>query len=194
MTKDIIVEYHQGRCIGAQKCIEAAPAYFSFDGEKAVLLLSQQENGSSVLRLRMNEEQLLRIRKAAELCPVNAIKVADAEGNILVSDTVEVQQQGLREITAEYDDLKEFVMDKKGYFLIRIDQSTNKIEVAFCPELNKIVVKVTGRKPLEIYQTIIKQGLISRLDHAAYLGRELQKAYIALQKNILYVQDDELVL
>ena len=28
--------------------------------------------------------------------------------------------------------------------------------------------------------------------HAAYLARELQKAYIALQQNIEYIQDDEL--
>lgn len=194
MSKNIIIEYNQSRCIGAQKCIATAPHYFSFESEKAVLLNSTLKKGLSVLRVQVNEEQLSRVKEAAELCPVNAIKVSNAEGKVLVSDTVEVHKDGLREIKAEYDDLKGFVMDEKGYFLIRTNPATKEIEVAFCPELNKITVKITGKKPLEIYQTIIKAGLLSRMDHAAYLGRELQKAYLALQKSIPYVQDDELNL
>ncbi|MBI2105482.1 DUF4346 domain-containing protein [Candidatus Woesearchaeota archaeon] len=39
---------------------------------------------------------------------------------------------------------------------------------------------------------INKKKLNIRKDHCAYLGRELQKAYIALKKGIKYVQDDEL--
>jgi len=193
MEQEIIVEYELGRCIGTQKCIEAAARHFTFDGEKAHLLNSKQLNGRSILQTRLTDEQLSHIKQAAISCPVNAIKVSDIRGNILVSDEIEIKPE-LRTIQAKYDDLKEFVMDEKGYFLIRINQSTQKIEVAFCAELNKITVTITGEKPLEIYQTILKQGLISRMDHAAYLGRELQKAYIALQKNIPYVQDDELVL
>lgn len=100
----------------------------------------------------------------------------------------------MQTILAHYDDRKEFMLDQKGYFLIRINPTEKTIEVGLCRELNKIAVRVVGKKPLEIYQMIIKKGLLSRLDHAAYLGRELQKAYIALQKGIPYVQDDELEL
>ena len=107
---------------------------------------------------------------------------------------VKIDKNELKIIKAEYDDMKEFVMDEKGYFLIKISPEKKQIEVAFCPELNKVTVKIIGETPLEIYQTIIKNNLISRQDHGAYLGRELQKAYIALQKGIDYVQDDELIL
>ncbi len=193
MVQEIVVEYNFEKCIGAKKCIETAPNYFSFDGKKAVLLHSRQKGGRNVLNVQMDDKQLLRIKKAAKLCPVNAIKVSDAGGKVLVSDAVGIKSD-LQEIKAEYDDLKEFVMDDKGHFLIRINPAAKEIEVAFCPELNKVTVKIRGRKPLEIYQTIIKAGLLSKMDHAAYLGRELQKAYIALQKNIPYVQDDELKL
>ena len=41
-------------------------------------------------------------------------------------------------------------------------------------------------------QDQIVKNLNIRMDHAAYLGRELQKAYIALKNNLEYVQDDEL--
>src|SRR3989344_5494546 len=188
--KTIVVEYNQGRCIGAKKCIERAPNYFSFNNEKAVLKNSSFKKGEWRLQTDVKEDQLKRLMSAAESCPVNAIGISEPDGKVVVSKEIQEDLQG-REIKAEYDDLKEFTMDTKGYFLIRTNEKTKEIEVAFCPELNKITVKVTGKKPLEIYQTIIKEGLLSRLDHAAYLGRELQKAYLALQKSLPYVQDDE---
>jgi len=83
-------------------------------------------------------------------------------------------------------------MDPKGYFLIKTNSEKKEIEVAFCPKPNEISLKVTGKKPIEIYQTIInKEKLELRKDHYAYLGRELQKAYITLELGIDYVQDDE---
>ncbi len=36
---------------------------------------------------------------------------------------------------------------------------------------NKVVLKVVGKKPIDIYQTILnKEKLSIRKDHAAYLG------------------------
>ena len=49
-----------------------------------------------------------------------------------------------------------------------------------------------GNKPSDIYHEVLKKGLIKRADHAAYLGKECQKAYVALQLEIDYVQDKEL--
>jgi len=52
--------------------------------------------------------------------------------------------------------------------------------------IHKIVLKVTGKKPIDIYQTILnKENIDIRKDHAAYLGRELQKAYIAIENGEL---------
>jgi dihydropteroate synthase len=60
---------------------------------------------------------------------------------------------------------------------------------------NKITLKVNGKKPIDIYQTIInKEKLPIRKDHATYLGRELQKVYLALKYNLEYVWGDELDL
>ena len=39
---------------------------------------------------------------------------------------------------------------------------------------------------------VLGRGLVSRLDHAAYLGRELAKAEAALKSGKGYVQDAEL--
>ena len=101
----------------------------------------------------------------------------------------------LKELKAEYDDSKEFTLDPLGYFLIRINKEKKEIEAGFCKTPNIISILVKGTSPLEIYQTIInKVKLDIRKDHCAYLGRELQKAFLALKLNLDYIQDEELNL
>jgi dihydropteroate synthase len=39
--------------------------------------------------------------------------------------------------------------------------------------------------------TILKMELVSRIEHAAYLGQELKKAELALKLGRSYAQDDE---
>jgi len=50
---------------------------------------------------------------------------------------------------------------------------------------------IAGSTARDILDTIIERGLISRIDHAAYLGRELMKAEIALKIKRSYSQDDK---
>jgi dihydropteroate synthase-like protein len=50
---------------------------------------------------------------------------------------------------------------------------------------------IVGNSAREIMDTIIEMGLVSRLEHAGYLGSELKKAEIALKFNRSYSQDDE---
>jgi len=47
-----------------------------------------------------------------------------------------------------------------------------------------------GKTAESIYVEIMELGLVTRLDHAAYLGRELAKAEVALRTGKEYVQDD----
>ena len=44
----------------------------------------------------------------------------------------------------------------------------------------------------EVYEEIITKNLVTRMEHAAYLGSELQKAEIAMITGKDYVQDFEL--
>ncbi len=78
----------------------------------------------------------------------------------------------------------EFVRDPKGDF--RIWVWNDRI---VCEHEN---VTIVGRTAKEILDTIIELDLVSRLDHAGYLGRELMKAEIALKLGKNYVQDEEL--
>jgi len=52
---------------------------------------------------------------------------------------------------------------------------------------------VAGINARDILNTLIRMGLVSKLDHAGYLGRELEKAEIALRLGHSYSQDDDLL-
>lgn len=94
---------------------------------------------------------------------------------------------------------KRLVFDEKGFFVIflrdgeivaehyeNISQSDTSIETG------KLDVLVVGKSSKAMCHTIMREGLVSRLDHAAYIGRELQKAEFALAYNKVFEQDEDL--
>ena len=195
MVKKIIVQYYKNLCIGQSSCISIAPDHFELVNQKAKLINSN-ELDENISYLEINDEETIvkNLTDAANSCPVNAIRIIDKDnGEDIIG--INVEEEKARVVMAEYDDNKDFVLDQSGYFLIRIDKENKNIEVGFCNQKNKVILKVIGKKPIDIYTTIInKENLSIRKDHAAYLGRELQKAYIALKNDLKYVQDDELEL
>jgi dihydropteroate synthase-like protein len=52
-------------------------------------------------------------------------------------------------------------------------------------------VSIVGKTAREVMDTILKMELVSRIEHAAYLGQELKKAELALKLGRSYAQDDE---
>ncbi|MBI4175963.1 MAG: hypothetical protein HY518_02065 [Candidatus Aenigmarchaeota archaeon] len=91
-------------------------------------------------------------------------------------------------------DPREWKLDPAGYFLIKINRETQEIEAGFCTNDHKLTKIVRGKHPEEIYYTLLRHGLISSLMHAANIGEELEKAYIAIKLGLDYVQDDDLDL
>lgn len=79
------------------------------------------------------------------------------------------------------DDHK-WAMDPAGSFKINI--SEDKIVA------NHGEVTVVGESAIEVLNTIIDRGLVTRLDHAGYLGRELQRAELAIKLGRSYNQDE----
>jgi tetrahydromethanopterin S-methyltransferase subunit A len=100
--------------------------------------------------------------------------------------------QDVRIVQGQYHPIKDWVKDKKGYFLVQANEKKGLIELGFCKKENIVEVIIQGKTPQEVYFAAIKEKLVTRLDHAAYLGKELEKAYLALKNNLKYVQDDEL--
>jgi len=98
-----------------------------------------------------------------------------------------------RTIDAKYDRIKDWIMDAKGYFLIKIDRENEIIRVGFCTKDNKMMAEIKGKSAMEIVNTIIREDMISSLQHAADMGIELHKAEMALKYGFEYVQDGELI-
>ncbi|AGK62231.1 dihydropteroate synthase-related protein [Archaeoglobus sulfaticallidus PM70-1] len=84
----------------------------------------------------------------------------------------------------EGQESREFIRDPCGDFRIWISEGR-----IVCSHDRAVIV---GRTAKEIYDAAVKMGLLSRLDHACYLGRELAKAEIALKLGKNYTQDRDL--
>jgi hypothetical protein len=96
-------------------------------------------------------------------------------------------------ITARKD-ISEWRMDTKGYFLIDPRRAEGLIYAHYYTKDKQYQVSIKGESAEEIYYTILREGLISSLMHAAYIGSELQKAecYLHLKNVEPYVQDKPL--
>ncbi|MBT4334648.1 DUF4346 domain-containing protein [archaeon] len=105
------------------------------------------------------------------------------------------QKKDIKEIViAKFDPIKDWHQDRKGYFLIRLNRKKKEIDVGFSTNKHIITKEIHGKNATEICHTIISKKLISRKDHAAYLGKELCKAELALKYNLKYEQDSDLKL
>jgi len=131
------------------------------------------------------------------------------------SNTSELEEKNsIKGIDDNYS--KRFIaLDPKGYFIIKVNQDSNELIVehfnnkidekgrALDPETGKIIkcsgqearapIKVfKGRTAKEIGIKITEEessSIISKFDHALYLGRELQKAESCMANGTTYIQD-----
>jgi dihydropteroate synthase-like protein len=80
---------------------------------------------------------------------------------------------------------RSYVMDPAGSFRIGLAEG---MIVARHERMT-----IVGGMATQVLNTLIDLGLVTRLDHAGYLGRELQKAELALALGRSYVQDEPLL-
>ncbi|MBO3768063.1 MAG: thymidylate synthase [Thermoproteota archaeon] len=82
----------------------------------------------------------------------------------------------------------EFKEDPRGFFVIKIENNEILVEHRL-KDGRKTKYEFRGKNAEELYRRILNENLVSRLDHAAYLGKELTRAEIALREGKPYVQD-----
>ncbi|MHA1879054.1 MAG: dihydropteroate synthase-like protein, partial [Candidatus Heimdallarchaeota archaeon] len=87
---------------------------------------------------------------------------------------------------------QEFEPDPQGNFIIWVDYHQQRIytrHLAF--KTNKPTITFACAKARPIFEEIIKRKLVSKIDHAYYLGRELERAEICLYLGKTFVQDEQ---
>ena len=95
-------------------------------------------------------------------------------------------------IDAEIKD--EYRLDPKGCFKILLERDKDSILLFHYIRSNmkqpELIIR--GKTPKEVYMAASEKGLMSTLEHAAYLGSEVEKAFIALKLERSYIQDTPL--
>jgi tetrahydromethanopterin S-methyltransferase subunit A len=81
------------------------------------------------------------------------------------------------------------VQDPAGYCVIYADRPRRLLSMEHYRNDGVLDALIEGRTPAEVYTPALEEGLISRLDHASYLGRELARAEEALRTGRPYKQD-----
>lgn len=80
-------------------------------------------------------------------------------------------------------------LDKAGFFIVLPQRDTGEIVCEHYENSGRLTHVITGRQANVIAATAVEKGFITQLDHAAYLGRELAKAEMALSSGGNYEQD-----
>lgn len=93
----------------------------------------------------------------------------------------------IERVQQEPHDPKFIKLDKAGYFVINIEEGYLLVEHFDYKE--HLLRTVEGDSARDLYLTIIEAGWVSRLDHAAYLGKELARAETAMRGGPEFVQD-----
>lgn len=99
-------------------------------------------------------------------------------------DDMIINTEDIPEIKAVADG--KFIPDTKGSFKIIVEDNT--IKAVLYKDYVKTCV-ISGTTARAIYEEILRRDLISRMEHSAYLGMELEKAEIALKLDKTYIQD-----
>ncbi len=87
------------------------------------------------------------------------------------------------------DEPQRLTLDPAGYVVVYPDPRKDRLVVEHYTSAGILDCIIEGTTPGALYSTIIERQFITRLDHAAYLGRELARAERALKTGEPYAQD-----
>ena len=127
------------------------------------------------------------------------MKKKNSDKKVIKGRWYNINKKIKKRLIAKYHKIKDWKMDPKGYFLIRVDKKKKIIQVGYCKfarlgnsPINDMVAVIKGKTAIEIVNTLIREKFISSLQHAADMGIELHKAELSLKYGLKYIQDKDL--
>lgn len=91
--------------------------------------------------------------------------------------------------TIQADEPRRLVPDRAGFLVVYPDALRGVLALERYSNDGVLDCVIEGRTPAAVYSTAIERELLTRLDHAAYLGRELALADRSMKTGEPYVQD-----
>ncbi|HVY67132.1 MAG TPA: DUF4346 domain-containing protein [Gammaproteobacteria bacterium] len=137
------------------------------------------------LRKRVHFIDLLGCKDSKKL--LAQVEVASGGPPVNAGIITHEDESGLEHLVVPLDVRYEVHADKTGRFDIRLAEQS--IIVEHRNARNEPLRIIEGKTARDICLTLIRNGWVSRLDHAAYLGRELARAELALRSGQVYAQD-----
>jgi tetrahydromethanopterin S-methyltransferase subunit A len=125
-------------------------------------IAAQIGESTASVRLSCNEKEFARLVRPVEVPSVDIIRAEKA---------------------------KKVELDEAGYFVILPRRDRGTISVEHYSTDNKLLRIIEGAAPGDVYGTIIRNRWVTKLSHAAYLGRELARAELSMKLDFPYVQD-----
>ena len=129
------------------------------------------------------------------------MKKKNSDKKVIKGRWYNINKKIKKRLISKYHKIKDWKMDPKGYFLIRVDKKKKIIQIGYCKftrlgysPFNDMVAIVKGKTAIEIVNTLIREKFISTLQHAADMGIELHKAELSLKYGFKYIQDKDLEL
>lgn len=98
---------------------------------------------------------------------------------------------GVKRVIAPTRISHDYQQDKAGKYIIGTDK--NSIVVEHYNSKGELLRLIQGKTARDLCIMLIRNGWVSRLDHAAYLGREFMLAEIAVQQGVPYKRKDDAV-
>ena len=127
------------------------------------------------------------------------MKKKNSDKKVIKGRWYNINKKIKKRLIAKYHKIKDWKMDPKGYFLIRVDKKKKIIQIGYCKftrlgnsPINDMVAVIKGKTAIEIVNTLIREKFISTLQHAADMGIELHKAELSLKYGFNYIQDKDL--
>lgn len=96
---------------------------------------------------------------------------------------------GVQVVDAEEKDSHQVKLDKAGYFVIIPKPDIGKILVEHYANNNQLLRIIKGDNARNICWTILENGWVTEMSHAAYLGKELTRAELSMKQGFKYIQD-----
>lgn len=189
------VIYDRAGCIGANACVGALAEYWSLDGEKKAVLKGSALNAATGhYELLIQDQDFDRFKESAVVCPVFVIDIIDTgtQKSVLNLVTPEGVQKESAPVISAKPAGPEAPADPKGYFTIRLRPDSGVIQAHYYSPKHQLLFIVEGRSARDVCGAILREGFVSTLAYAAYLGAELQKAETALRRGLEYKQDQPL--
>jgi tetrahydromethanopterin S-methyltransferase subunit A len=178
---------YQGQALNAvfEHGVEADGAIRRARSRRARIRALSPEQVDAVRRqVRLRDLQgvndLNQIQAALEAC------LADDPGPF--SESVELPESEPIVVPSQPFRLKEH--DPAGFFVVSIDRDAQRLLVEHYTADGLLAHRIAGPDAESLCGALIEWQLVSRNDHAAYMGRELAKAEVALQRGLSYRQDE----